>query len=838
MPRQTIVALSLAISLAIGLPPNATNAQRTTSATQATNSKQLIPAYQRFLSPASPLEVVAAKKVDRIAWTSFEEGKRNAYTAVGPNFTPVRLTNVTADNGIDLSGISISDDGSTVVFVKGTVPNRDGWVANPTADPNGPERAIWAAKTAGGAAFKVYVDEGLPAATPEISPDGGAIAFVKNGQIYRVKVTSIRPASAVDRGEKPLITEWGVQSAPTWSPDGRKIAFVSTRTDHSFIMVYDVATKTVKYMAPSVDFDTSPLWTEDSKSIVFVRRPGLPFGQQAQQGGGGIGVPNGPAFQPGSAPAPTGRVGRGRGRGGAEIAAAQNAPAAAIPQSTQTARAQTASSGRGQAQATDASASPTPIADIPGLATATFKGGYTISAWRADVATGDAVEVWHNKPDDRLFTTFTNFRLAGDYLIVPVNVAGGGGGGGRGRGAQPNAPPEPQGPVDEWERYYSIDLKTPNATPVLLTTTDGIVEDQTSVAISADNTMLYYCTNAKDIERRHIWAVPVAGGEPKQVTTGDGIETYPAPLASGKRLATLSAGWNMPQSLGIWSLEAATLGAQKIVYPTSRNGFPADAHVKPEIVITKAADGLEIHNQLFLPRDVKPGEKRPAIVFVHGGPSRQMLLGYHYMQFYHWAYGINQWLADQGYIVLSVNYRSGIGYGRSFRTAPNTGGRGNAEYQDVLAGGKYLQTRADVDPDRVGIWGLSYGGVLTAQALARNSDVFKAGVDLAGVHLWGSSLDPDAVSFKSSVIGAIEGWKSPVLLVHGDDDRNVAFQQTTGLVQLLRQKDVYYELIVFPDDTHESMLHSRWMYTLSRMETFFKKFLGRPDRTLTPPSGK
>ena len=140
-----------------------------------------------------------------------------------------------------------------------------------------------------------------------------------------------------------------------------------------------------------------------------------------------------------------------------------------------------------------------------------------------------------------------------------------------------------------------------------------------------------------------------------------------------------------------------------------------------------------------------------------------------------------------------------------------------------------------MDPNRIGIWGLSYGGVLTSQALARNSDIFKAGVDLAGVHLWGSSLDPDAVSFKSSTIGAIDGWKSPVLLVHGDDDRNVAFQQTTGLVQLLRQRDVYYELIVFPDDTHESMLHSRWMYTLGRMEMFLKKFLG-PDRKTTTDS--
>jgi len=242
-------------------------------------------------------------------------------------------------------------------------------------------------------------------------------------------------------------------------------------------------------------------------------------------------------------------------------------------------------------------------------------------------------------------------------------------------------------------------------------------------------------------------------------------------------------------------------------------------------VLTKAADGLEIHNQLFLPKDLKPGERRAAMIFVHGGPVRQMLLGYHYMPFCHWAYAINQWLASEGYVVLSVNLRGGVGYGQSFRAAPNTGARGKSEYRDVVAGATYLQSRPDVDPARIGIWGLSYGGVLTSQALARNSDIFKARVDLAGVHLWGSSLDPESVSYKSSTIGAIDGWRSPVLLVHGDDDRNVAFQQTTGLVQLLRQRDVHFELIVFPDDTHESMLHSRWMYTLDRMQAFLERFL-------------
>jgi dipeptidyl aminopeptidase/acylaminoacyl peptidase len=717
------------------------------------------PSMARFLSAPYPFELVAARKADRIAWLVLDRGTRNVCTAAGPAYQAVRLTTFTADDGTDISSLAISDDGRVVVFVRGHSLNREGWAANPTANPDGAERAFWAVRTAGGGPWRL--GEGT---TPVLSPDGRSVLYVRDGRIYRYAVSRTQPArTAVRPEDKPLITAWGSSANPRWSPDGTKVAFVSDRVDHGFIGIYDTRKRTVLFLAPSVDRDTSPTWSPDGRQVAFIRRPGLAFGQQAQQGTGGIGNPTGPAYVPGQTP------GRGgQGRGGAQAAGRGGSG----PES----------SGR---------------AAVPGLTTATFAGGHTIAFWVGDPSTGDAREVWHNAAGDKVFTNITTIQWAGDRLVFPS---------------------EPE----EWIRYYAVpaagDAVRP-AAPVVLTPGEGMVEQ---VGLSRDGRTLFYSTNAGDIDRRHVWKVPTAGGEAVRVTTGEGIETYPAVIGGGVQVAVLSADARRPQSIG---LVPSSGGAVRVVYPTLPKDFPLAQHVVPQNVIVKAPDGLEIHNQLFLPPGLQPGERRPAIVFVHGGPVRQMLLGYHYMWFYHLAYMMNQWLANQGYVVFSVNYRSGIGYGKSFRMAPNTGARGNAEYQDLLAAGRYLQTRADVDPKKVGIWGLSYGGLLTAQALARNSDIFVAGVDFAGVHLYTNVLDPENVAYKSSAVSAIDGWKSPVLLVHGDDDRNVAFTQTTGLVQLLRAHDVPHEVIVFPDDVHESLLYSRWLYTFDRMEAFLAKHL-------------
>ncbi|MFN8061446.1 MAG: prolyl oligopeptidase family serine peptidase, partial [Vicinamibacterales bacterium] len=172
------------------------------------------------------------------------------------------------------------------------------------------------------------------------------------------------------------------------------------------------------------------------------------------------------------------------------------------------------------------------------------------------------------------------------------------------------------------------------------------------------------------------------------------------------------------------------------------------------------------------------------------------------------------------------------------------GARGAAEYQDALAGGRYLQERPDVDAKRVGIWGGSYGGYLTALALGRNSDVFAAGVDIHGVHNWdrqGSSA-PDLKSayardgiteddlrttartiYEASPISSVATWRSPVLLIHADDDRNVEFHQTVDLHQRLTEKGVHVETLVIPDDIHDFLLFRTWKTVTTATGQFFER---------------
>lgn len=379
---------------------------------------------------------------------------------------------------------------------------------------------------------------------------------------------------------------------------------------------------------------------------------------------------------------------------------------------------------------------------------------------------------------------------------------------------------------DGWAHLYSIPA---NGGPEIALT-PGSYEVE-NVAWSPDRTYVVVACNNEDIDHRHLWKVNVGGGTPEQLTSGPSIEMYPVIISGGKQVAFMQSTATHPLLPYIGTSGATAPRA----LAAAAGDFPSSQLTAPEQVIFKAADGTEIHGQFFKPKTA--AGKSAAVVFMHGGPIRQMLLGWHYSYYYHNAYAMNQYLASRGYAVLSVNYRAGIGYGRAFREAKHRGARGGSEYQDVVAAGKYLRSRSDIDGKRIGLWGGSYGGFLTAMGLARDSDLFAAGVDLHGVHDWsarvgrgpGGGGSPDLVKLarESSPIASVDKWKSPVLLIHGDDDRNVAFSQTVDLVRKLREHHVEFEELIFPDEIHDFLRHADWLRAYHAGVDFFDRKLMR-----------
>jgi dipeptidyl aminopeptidase/acylaminoacyl peptidase len=381
-----------------------------------------------------------------------------------------------------------------------------------------------------------------------------------------------------------------------------------------------------------------------------------------------------------------------------------------------------------------------------------------------------------------------------------------------------------------WVHLYAVPAA--GGPPSLLTPGQFEVED---ASLSPDRRSVLFNSNQGDIDRRHLWSVPVQGGKPLALTSGTGIEWSPVVSSDGKAVAFLQSDARRPPRPAIRIGDSA---ARDLAPGTIPAEFPEASLVMPEQVVFPAADGLEIHGQLFLPPGEKPGQRRPAVIFFHGGSRRQMLLGWHYMYYYRNAYAFNQYLARRGFVVLSVNYRSGIGYGLDFREALNYGASGASEYRDVEGAGLYLRGRADVDPSRIGLWGGSYGGYLTALGLARASQLFAAGVDLHGVHDWNvvirnfeATYDPQAhleaarIAFQSSPMADVKSWRSPVLLIHGDDDRNVPFSESVDLAEALRKQGVEVELLVFPDEIHDLDVQAHWIEAYRAAEDFLTRKL-------------
>jgi dipeptidyl aminopeptidase/acylaminoacyl peptidase len=390
--------------------------------------------------------------------------------------------------------------------------------------------------------------------------------------------------------------------------------------------------------------------------------------------------------------------------------------------------------------------------------------------------------------------------------------------------------------LDGWPHLYSVGET--GGQPLLLTPGRGMAE---YIAMSADGKTLVFAgnmgTGTDDIERRHVFKVPVDRAAPVNLTPGSGLEWTPVVTGDGATVAYISADAKRPPIPAVLPLGG---GASRLIAADRiPSDFPTAQLIVPRAVTYHASDGTEVHGDLF----AKPGlSHAPGVIFVHGGPPRQMMLGWHYMDYYSNSYAVNQYLASRGYVVLAVNYRLGIGYGHEFHHPEHAGRFGASEYLDVKAGAEYLRTLPEVGGAKIGIWGGSYGGFLTAMALAKNSDLFAAGVDMHGVHDWLSDVQEffarralqyekadldsaEKVSWQSSPVAYMSSWKSPVLLIQGDDDRNVHFHQTVDLARRLDAQGVKYEELVLPDEIHGFLRYASWLAADSATVSYLDKTL-------------
>lgn len=691
---------------------------------------------EQTLAYPFPLELKAAAHGDRIAWVINRTGVRNVWIAQAPKFEPHQVTRFTGDDGQEITQLTFSPDGMHLVFVRGGDHDANWPVKDPpdaASDPLEPKIMLWAVDQQAGTSRELVEGD-----APAISSTG-ELAYIKDDQVW----TASLAASSQDKPRR-LFFDRGKDGSLHWSPDGKRLAFVSNRDDHAFIGVFTDKDAPIQYLAPSTGMDASPRWSPDGARIAYTRQPG---------------------------------------KGG-------------VPQPILT-------------------LTPQPW-----------------SIWIADAQTGHGKAIWQGP--DTLVGSYpqtqgeANLHWAGDgsRLVFLANL-------------------------DGWPHLYSIQSSPhppsapspasggrENPTPLLLTPGAFMVE---SVVMAPDGRSVIYSANTgstkDDGERRHLFRVAVDRAQPKPLTSGANIQTSPA--AAGAAIAYIDAGAKRPPLVNVMD---ANGGDQRSLQPELiAKDYPSAQFVVPQAVSFKAADGTLVHGQLF---QHETSHNQPGVIFVHGGPPRQMLLGWHYMDYYSNGYAVNQYLAAHGFTVLSVNYRLGIGYGFAFQNPEHWGPTGASEYQDVVAGAKFLQQVQGVDAARIGIWGGSYGGYLTALALARNSDIFKAGVDLHGIHDWSRIMDEMAtfnpltryeqgdykdamkVAWDSSPDADMAKWKSPVLLIQGDDDRNVHFFQMTDVVPRLRKHGVPFEEMVLPDEIHGFLRHAAWRKADAATVDFLQRKLG------------
>lgn len=321
------------------------------------------------------------------------------------------------------------------------------------------------------------------------------------------------------------------------------------------------------------------------------------------------------------------------------------------------------------------------------------------------------------------------------------------------------------------------------------------------------------------------------------ITSGRGTNIAPIWSPDGKRLVFQHT--DTQNSADLFVVDAAP-GATPVRLSSSfPEGLDRTGLVAPQLVSYKGPDGQTVPAYLFVPKGMDVRKKHPAIVWIHGDGVNQNYDGWHVQRNYAVYYSFHQYLLQKGYVVITPDYRGSIGYGRAWRQGVHMDVGGN-DYRDAALAGQYLKTLPYVDGDRIGVWGLSYGGFFTLIALTDQPKLFRCGVDVAGPAdyamyygdpyrgAWTASRigTPDqnpAVYAQASPVSHFDKLERPLLVLHGTSDLNVPYLHSVRLIdEVMKQgKGDLVSFMTYPGEFHyftrEHVLRDAW----SRVERFF-----------------
>ncbi|MDP4148286.1 MAG: prolyl oligopeptidase family serine peptidase [Bacteroidota bacterium] len=385
---------------------------------------------------------------------------------------------------------------------------------------------------------------------------------------------------------------------------------------------------------------------------------------------------------------------------------------------------------------------------------------------------------------------------------------------------------------------YSHLYKVNTLTGAKVQLSSGAWEVQTA-HLSKDRNYFYISSNESDPGEQQFYRIPVTGGKPERITSMKGSNQVTV-SPDEKELAILYSYSNRPWELYLQENKPVAdakggVGLRQITRLAMSEEFRSYPWRDPEIITFQARDGATVHARIYRPKEGAHGVPRPAVVFVHGAGYLQN--AHRWWSSYFHEYMFNNLLADNGYIVLDMDYRGSAGYGRDWRTGiyRHMGGK---DLSDQVDGVKWLVTHEGVDPHRVGIYGGSYGGFITLMALFTEPDVFAAGAGLRCVTDWAhynhgytSAIlnEPynDSLAYRrSSPIYFAEGLKGHLLMCHGVVDENVHFEDIVRLTQrLIELGKNNWELAVYPLEDHGFVEPSSWTDEYKRVFKLFNTTL-------------